>query len=282
MPLTIGFVYPSGAAVTALGIWAIQKGHNLVLYCPGYPDPAIGRTVLTDLLVHGYEKLNQAGLDNVPVKVVLEPDFSVCDALVIANMDVLPANPDVECARMCQNTCRLLKERDIKVSDSMVVLFGRNNSGLMFAKAWGETWPDQRSRIYVTCSVFQASVKVFGRDSQSRAIPVGRKNIRMVFTEEESELVKSMGVPWGTHDFSQQEAKCFIQFFLHFESKDWSSLGVLGKYPGADIPPGLLVEENQPAWLPADPTKAPVWYQDVVEAVSENSNWIDETYDQIN
>ena len=59
MPLTIGFMYPSGAAVTALGIWAIQKGHNLVLYCPGYPDPAIGRTVLTDLLVHGYEKLNQ-------------------------------------------------------------------------------------------------------------------------------------------------------------------------------------------------------------------------------
>ena len=45
---------------------------------------------------------------------------------------------------------------------------------------------------------------------------------------------------------------------------------MLGKYPGADIPLGLLVEENQPAWLPADPTKAPVWYQDVVEAVSEN------------
>lgn len=56
MPLTIGFLYPNGAAVTALGIWAVQKGHSVILYCPGDMDPAIRRTVITDLEVHAREQ----------------------------------------------------------------------------------------------------------------------------------------------------------------------------------------------------------------------------------
>lgn len=60
------------------------------------------------------------------MKVIQEPDFSECDALVVANLDVLPANPDMEYARLCQNTFRYLEE-DIKMNNRIKIVFGRNN-----------------------------------------------------------------------------------------------------------------------------------------------------------
>ena len=48
----------------------------------------------------------EGGLNENPVEIIKEPDFSDCDALVIPNIDILPHNPDTEYVRLCKNMFR--------------------------------------------------------------------------------------------------------------------------------------------------------------------------------
>ena len=110
--------------------------------------------------------------------------------------------------------------------------------------------------------------------------------------------IKGMGVPWGTHDFFNLEAKCFIEVVLFsLSSHHRDHLELVGRFPS--VADSNALPNDTPAWLPIDPTSPPTWYTGVEEHILENryikfligytclnwiccfSNWIEQIYDEI-
>ena len=54
-----------------------------------------------NILIDNVFILPLGGLHDDVVKVIQEPDFDECDVLIVPNLDLLPANQDIEYARIC-------------------------------------------------------------------------------------------------------------------------------------------------------------------------------------
>ena len=61
MPLTIAIYRPVGNVNATFGMWAVHAGHRVKLYCPGEYHGNIGRSFLTDMMVHGWEMKHLGG-----------------------------------------------------------------------------------------------------------------------------------------------------------------------------------------------------------------------------
>ena len=60
----------------------------------------------------------------------------------------------------------------------------------MAGTVWAKVWPDQKKNILVVSSLYDASIKTFGRDNlESRALPLCRSDPNVFFSKDEDEKV---------------------------------------------------------------------------------------------
>jgi len=258
------------------GSWALAQGHRLSLYSPGCEDHVIPRSIIADLRILSLERARLTAMETEPLTVLESSDFTGVDIILVPNVDVMPGDENEDYVDTLMNTFRNLKSERPKMEDKVKILFGRNVSGLVAAKAWDLIFPLMRKQLYVTSSVFAASAKVFG-GTKDRAILVKRLASTVVFSStSQSSEIAGMMKSWSLHEYTAIESKALVEFVLADEKEQLGRVDLIGRFPTTEEVTKYGIMADIPAVLPVvNEMLAPDWFTEaIIESVRDNSEWI--------
>lgn len=260
----VAIMYPNTASARFLGVRLIESQYVVVAYCPSKEDQEAAENMIAEWQILALEQ--QAGGDG-PKRFFLQTgeDLSDCDLLVVPSVDALRSASDKEYVAMVKRHFRELKDQGLQIKEDAKIIFGSNVGGLIAAGTWVETWPEHSEQVVAVSSIYDVSMKVFGKESSTRAVPVKRKgdvyfNNDIESGSEEKKLLMAMGWTADKDHFSTLEAKLLhLAVVCALENEDFEELEIVGKFPSQEEAIKYKIAKGEIDWLPTVDDLP--WYQ---------------------
>jgi len=250
----ICFLYPNNNSSRSLALRLMRFGHSITFFLPEADHKIMAENTVDELAIFSLSIDHLRGCSDsfsvIEKPDMGQPDFDDFDAVVVTSLDVLSSEKsDPEFVQGCSHLFSELNSDGCTPNGSSPVLFGGNVSGLIAANEWVKTWPGQRTNIYVTSSIYAASVMINGKESAARALPITRKN-EVYFTENESALILKMRRPWSMDMYTDLESQALLDLLnLVLQKESLESLEVVGRFPTRDEADRLKIAFDSPTWL---------------------------------
>jgi len=267
----IGLLFPNCNAARLLGIRLIDTQHIVAAFCLTQDDFNLADNMLEEMKIISMDqcqKLVGIGTPIPRLEIQTGVDFRDCDLLVLPSLDVLRWRPNTEYSAMLESHFREMKDRGLRVKDDTKIIFGSNQSGLVAGSIWGKVFPEQKLQILTVSSVYEASIKVFGKTGPSRAMPIQRKG-ELYFTDEvplesdERSVLNKMGKASNIDEYSTLEATLLQKVIvLALESDDLEEIEVAGKFPSGEEAKRFKKKEGEIDWFLTN--EGLLWWNDFV------------------
>jgi len=282
---TTVILFPIGNISRQLATRILNVGNKVVLYTPHQEDSDVSHSIFKEMRLLA---TMQPGDDTETlISTQTDEDFTNADVIVLPTLDVLSYKSDKEYSAMLERNFREIQSRGMKLQARTRIVFGGNQSGIFAASEWCKVWPDTSSQVLVVSSLYEASIKVFGRESGSRALPINRIG-SVFFSDKKDKKVSAMGKAYGLYDYSSIEAallyKVVSLILLDEDEEDdgdgedkedteeedeekFDELEVLGRCATKEDAVKLKICEGTVAWIP---TKDDItWYPDYSVAIKQ-------------
>jgi len=252
----VAILFPNTDSARFLGVRLIDSQYVVVAYCPSKEDSEAAENMMDEWKIVAMEQ-QQAG-DEGTKRFLLQTgvDFRDCDLLVLPSLDAVRSASDKEYLTMLKRHFRELKEQGLQIQENTKIVFGSNVGGLMAAGTWVGVWPEHENQVVAVSSIYEASLKVFGKDSPTRAIPVRRKG-DVYFTNDvepgstEHETLMAMGWAPDKDHFSTMEAKLLHHAVVcALDYEEFKELEIVGKFPSQEEAIRYKIGIGEIGWLP--------------------------------
>jgi len=246
-------MFPNNSTSVHLGNSLLSDMANIAFFIPEGIHEQVAFTA--------YEEVKLAGSD-IDVLVEKVNDFGALnafDTIIFPLLDVDPKKSRKAFSAMCSNLFKKMLKGGIKFKENVHIIFGGNISGLIAAREFGLIFPRLKEKVLVPSSIYNTSIKVFGKSKTSRAFPVHKLKgqSRIVYNGEQNEKIDLMDCKWSVDSFNHPEGVALAEIFSNLDNcnGDYSNMEVVGRFPSVEEAEAFQISVETPVWLPASRTE---------------------------